>query len=81
MKNVSGGGIYVCAMLGRKKGVGTNVPSHDWICSWHAMGHFIEKIQGFKLEGIYHPPRAGEGTGTKGRTSKLAISSERQAFH
>lgn len=41
-ENVSDERIYVCAMLSQRKGVGTEVPSHDQICSWHFMGHFIE---------------------------------------
>lgn len=42
IKNVSNGEIYVCAMLGQRKGVGMHVPSRDQIRSWHVTGHFIE---------------------------------------
>lgn len=41
-ENVSDERIYVCALLGQRKGLGTEVPSHDQICSWHVMDHFIE---------------------------------------
>lgn len=80
MKNVSSEGIYVCATLGQKKGMGANVPSHEGICPWHAMGHFIENTA-LQVGVHVSSPWAGRGSGTQGRMSKLATRSERQACH
>lgn len=33
---------HVCAMLGQNKKEWTNVPNHEWVCSWPVMGHFRE---------------------------------------
>lgn len=67
-------------MLGQKKGVGTNVPSHDGIRSWHVMGHFIENPE--LQVGVHISSRwSGRESGTQGRMSKLAPGYKDKACH
>lgn len=71
--------MYICATLGPKKGVGTNVLSYRWICSRHAAGHFIENTA-LQVGVHISSPWAGGGVGPKEEGTSWIQAQKDKAF-